>query len=71
MGYCPRCGENSPYGPDQERGRDFRPTLLRIPVDSRVVTIPPDVADGGSFAYGGSRFRLRRDGRAYQLEIVE
>lgn len=70
MGYCPRCGENSPYKPDQEHVRNDRPSRLRIPADSHVVAIPAHVPDGGTFVYGGSRFRLRRAGHAYQLEII-
>lgn len=68
MGYCPRCGENSPYG-ESEQDANWRVGELRIPAASRIVHIP-DAAEGSVVSYGGSRFRVhRREGSVY-LELV-
>lgn len=71
MGYCPRCGENSAFGMAKPEARDLRPRALRIPATSRIVSLPPTVADGDVVVYGGSRFRVRRDGDDYLMEIAE
>lgn len=71
MGYCPRCGENSAFGATEPGKRDLRPRALRIPAGSRIVDLPSDLQDGEVIQYGGSRFRVRRDGNDYLMEIAE
>ena len=71
MGYCPRCGENSAFGTTEPGKRDLRPRALRIPAGSRIVDLPSDLQDGEVIQYGGSRFRVRRDGNDYLMEIAE
>lgn len=71
MGYCPRCGENSAFGASEPGKRDLRPRALRIPAGSRIVDLPSDLQDGEVIQYGGSRFRVRRDGNDYLMEIAE
>ncbi|MDI3340396.1 MAG: hypothetical protein QJR03_07665 [Sphaerobacter sp.] len=70
MGYCPRCGENSAYGVPEPAARRPRSAALRIPADSRIVNLPPGIPDGEFVTYGGSRFRIRREGDDYLLEIA-
>lgn len=69
MGYCPRCGEHSPYRDiDQERTLELPP--IRIALGSRIVPLPPDLEDGAIVQYAGCSFRVRRSGDAYELLLV-
>ncbi len=69
MGYCPRCGEHTPYREaDRERTMELLP--IRIPVHSHIVPIPPDVPDGATIPYAGCLFSVRRVGEAYELTLL-
>ena len=70
MGYCPRCGENSSLGSaaSADDGRARLP--LRIPAESRIVQLS-DIGDEGDIEYGGTRFRVRREGDSFLLRPLE
>ncbi|MDW8059825.1 MAG: hypothetical protein RMK01_07095 [Thermomicrobium sp.] len=69
MGYCPRCGEHSPYRDvDPEQTLDLPP--IRIPVGSRIVPLPADIEDGAAIRYAGCLFRVRRLGNRYELVLL-
>jgi len=69
MGYCPRCGDNPPYGESPRASLTNQPGHLRIPVGTRVVDLG-DPPDGSVVSYGGSRFRIRRKDHTIMLELV-
>ena len=71
MGYCPRCGENSPLVPTSEAaGRQVRTTRVTVPLASPIVQLPGDLADGSVITYGGTRFQLQRAGDRYVLSLM-
>jgi len=69
MGYCPRCGENSPLG-SMPGLVGNRKQPLRIDVKSNIVTLPP-TSDGDAIYYGGMRFRVERSGDEVLLWAIE
>lgn len=71
MGYCPRCGDNQPWGKTaaSRAVRERRP--IRVPVSSRIVTLPADVKDGERIRYGGILFEVRRTGDVIELHLVD
>ena len=69
MGYCPRCGEHSPYREaDPEQTHELPP--IRIRTGSRIVPLPPDLEDGATIRYAGCLFRVRKEGDAYELVLL-
>ncbi len=69
MGYCPRCGEHSPYREyEQELSAELRP--IRIARDSRIVPLPPDLPDGATLSYAGCFFQVRRLEDRYELRLL-
>lgn len=72
MGYCPRCGENSPIAvnPERQAGRGGKP-VLRVPARSRVVSLDQSAASGEIFAFAGVRFKARREGDYIYLDLQE
>ncbi|HVX29747.1 MAG TPA: hypothetical protein VHA53_04645 [Nitrolancea sp.] len=69
MGYCPRCGENSPFvstPPDAHQRRQ----PLQISAKSTIVHLP-QAADGDAISYGGMRFRVERSGDTLLLWAIE
>lgn len=71
MGYCPRCGDNSAYGTIQAEKQDLRPRPLRVPAASLIVQLPGEPEDGSVITYGGTRFRVEREGSDYLLQLAE
>lgn len=74
MHYCPRCGENSPFGDSGAGTAGHGVTPLRIPVGSRIVHLDDIGAEGQGeteVTYGGTRFRVRRDGESLLLRPLE
>ncbi|MCM8745723.1 hypothetical protein NET03_04200 [Thermomicrobium sp. CFH 73360] len=69
MGYCPRCGEHSPYREDDlNQLAEFPP--VRIPIGSRIVPLPADLEDGAMIRYAGCLFTVRRSGDRYELLLA-
>jgi|GEM_PF-600936 len=71
MGYCPRCGENPPWGINRvptSTARARRP--VRIHVSSPIVRIPASIQDGERIHYGGTLFTVRRYGDIIELHAV-
>ncbi|HET9015024.1 MAG TPA: hypothetical protein VFN57_05470 [Thermomicrobiaceae bacterium] len=70
MGYCPRCGENSPYSDSVFHRAGRQPGCLRIPSGTRIVDLA-DKPDGATVTYGGSRFRIHRQDGETTLKLVD
>ena len=70
MGYCPRCGENSPYGESAFHRAGRPPARLRIASGTRIVNLG-DQPEGAVVTYGGSRFRIHRTDGETALELVD
>ncbi|MCS7051555.1 MAG: hypothetical protein NZL87_08065, partial [Thermomicrobium sp.] len=58
MGYCPRCGEHSPYR-EESNDRSIDPPAIRIPIGSSIVPLPADLSDGTTIQLGGCHFSVR------------
>jgi hypothetical protein len=69
MGYCPRCGENSPFA-DSPPNRTARRQPLRVSASSTIVKLP-QATDGDAIYYGGMRFRIERSGDDLLLWAIE
>jgi hypothetical protein len=70
MGYCPRCGENTPWRKrPATMTRQRRP--VRVLVGSRIVTLPPGLQDGDRVRYGGVLFEVHRYGEVIELHLVD
>lgn len=70
MGYCPRCGENPPWGTRAAATAARQRQPVRIPLDSRIVTLPSGLQDGDRVRYAGVVFEVRRAGEAIELHLV-
>jgi hypothetical protein len=69
MGYCPRCGENSPFSSTPTNTNERR-RPLRVSAHSTIVSLP-NVADGDAIYYGGMRFRVEHAGDDLLLWAIE
>ncbi len=69
MGYCPRCGEHSPYGED-DPNQFAKLAPIRIPIGSRIVPLPADLEEGAVIHYAGCLFTVRRSGDRYELLLA-
>lgn len=67
MGYCPRCGEHSPFRePITEEVEQLK---IRITVSSPIVNLPPDLPEGSAISYAGCEFLVRRGHDYYELQL--
>jgi hypothetical protein len=69
MGYCPRCGENSPFVSTKQNLNERRQPL-RVSRSSTIVKLP-ETSDGDAIYFGGMRFRIERSGDDLLLWAIE
>lgn len=70
MGYCPRCGDNPPWGTRATAGAARQRRPVRVPAGSKIVQLPAGLKEGDRVRYGGVLFEVRRAGEVIELHLI-
>ncbi|MCM8748212.1 DNA repair protein RadA [Thermomicrobiaceae bacterium CFH 74404] len=70
MGYCPRCGENPPWGARATASASRQRRPVRVVAGSKIVRLPQGLKEGDRVRYGGVLFEVRRSGEVIELHLI-